>query len=69
PVAEGARRAAARSATADRMGAKAQDYYERVALRFRDMAAAEADRFRLIDAMGAPEAVSTRLMAALDDLL
>ena len=69
PVAEGARRAAARSATADRMGAKAQDYYERVALRFRDMAAAEADRFRLVDAMGAPEAVSARLMAALDDLL
>lgn len=69
PVDEGARRAAARSATADRMGAKAQDYYQRVGARFRAIAQAEADRFRLIDGMGTPEQVSARLIAALDDLL
>lgn len=69
PVEEGARRAAARSATADRMGAKAQDYYERVGARFRAMAEAEPDRFRRIDGMGTPEQVSERLINALGDLL
>lgn len=69
PVEEGARRAASRSATADRMGAKAQDYYERVGARFRAMAEAEADRFCIIDGMGTPEQVSERLINALGDLL
>ena len=68
-VEEGARRAEARSATADRMGAKDRDYYLRVADRFRAMAAEDPDRFRVIDAAGSPSNVSTRIMSALSDLL
>ncbi len=69
PVEEGARRAKARSADADRMGAKDAAYYERVAARFRELADAEPARFRVVDAHGAPDAVTERLMASLDDLL
>lgn len=68
PVEEGARRAAARSAEADRMGAKGADYYNRVAARFRDLAAKEPERFRIIDANGTPEAVTARILDALADL-
>lgn len=69
PVEEGARRAAARSTEADRMGAKSADYYERVAARFREMAAQEPTRFRVVDASGEPEAVTARILDALADLL
>lgn len=69
PVAEGARRAAARSAESDRMGAKSPDYYERVAARFRDLATQEPARFRVISADGTPEEVTARILAALADLL
>ncbi|NBU84568.1 MAG: dTMP kinase [Sphingomonadaceae bacterium] len=68
-VEEGARRAEARSATADRMGAKDRGYYLRVADRFRAIAAEEPARFRVIDAAGSPSDVSTRIMSALGDLL
>ena len=68
PVEEGARRAAARSAEADRMGAKGADYYNRVAARFRDLAAKEPERFRIIDANGTAEAVTARILDALADL-
>lgn len=68
PVEEGARRAKARSADTDRMGAKEQAYYERVAARFREMAEAHPERFRVIDASGTPDDVTARLLAALDDL-
>jgi len=68
-VEEGARRAEARSATADRMGAKDRGYYLRVADRFRAMAAEDPARFRVIDAAGSPSDVSTRIMSALGDLL
>jgi dTMP kinase len=69
PVEEGARRAAARSAETDRMGAKGADYYNRVAARFRDLAAKEPERFRIIDASGTPDDVTTRILDALADLL
>lgn len=69
PVEEGARRAAARSAETDRMGAKSADYYERVAARFRELAAQEPDRFRVVDASGTPEAVTARILDVLVDLL
>lgn len=69
PVEEGARRAQARSATQDRMGAKPADYYARVAARFRAMAEDERDRFRVVDATGDPARVSERLLMALGDLL
>lgn len=68
PVEEGARRAKARSADTDRMGAKEQAYYERVAARFREMAKDDPARFRVIDASGMPDVVTDRLLAALDDL-
>ncbi len=69
PVDEGARRAAARSAETDRMGAKSTDYYERVAARFRELAAQEPGRFRVTDASGSPEVVTARILDALADLL
>ena len=68
-VQEGARRAEARSATSDRMGAKDRDYYLRVADRFLAMAAEDPARFRVIDAAGSPSDVSTRIMSALGDLM
>ncbi len=69
PVEEGARRAAARSAETDRMGAKGADYYNRVAARFRSLASKEPERFRIIDASGTPDDVTTRILDALADLL
>ncbi|MFM5913572.1 dTMP kinase [Chakrabartia godavariana] len=69
PVDEGTRRAAARSAETDRMGAKSTDYYERVAARFRELAAQEPGRFRVTDASGSPEEVTARILDALADLL
>ncbi len=68
PVEEGARRAAARSAETDRMGAKGADYYNRVAARFRDLAAKEPERFRIIDASGTLDDVTMRILDALADL-
>ncbi len=68
PVEEGARRAAARSAETDRMGAKGADYYNRVATRFRDLAQQDPERFRIIDANGTPEDVTARMLDALADL-
>ncbi len=68
PVEEGARRAAARSAETDRMGAKGADYYNRVAARFRALAQQDPERFRIIDANGTPEDVTARMLDALVDL-
>jgi dTMP kinase len=70
PVEEGKFRADKRSAGAvDRMGAKSDAYYTRVAERFRALAGAEPERFRRIDASDTVQAVTARLIAALDDLL
>jgi dTMP kinase len=70
PIQEGKSRAQARSAGAsDRMGAKGDDYYTRVAERFRSLAEAEPERFRSIDAAGGVEAVTLQLISALTDLL
>jgi dTMP kinase len=69
PVEEGAKRAEARDGAADRMGGKGSAYYERVAAKFSALAAAEPERFAVINAMGAPEDVTDRLVAALADLL
>ena len=69
PVEEGARRAETRAGEKDRMGAKDAAYYVRVSSKFRDLAAREPDRFRLIDASGAVADVTSRLLAALDGLL
>jgi dTMP kinase len=54
---------------ADRIGGRSVDFHARVAETFVALAQAEPERFRKIDASGAPEAVTARLMTALDDLL
>lgn len=69
PVDEGARRAALRSEERDRMGDKPAAYYERVAARFRVLAAGEPARFRTVDASGTPDAVTDRILALLAPLL
>ena len=67
---EGAQRATSRDgAAADRFAARGESFHADVAQAFRRFAAEEPDRIRLIDATGAPEAVTDRLMANLADLL
>ena len=53
----------------DRFGRKAPAYHQAVADGFLRLAAAEPHRFRVVDAGGHPEAVTARLMEALEDLL
>jgi dTMP kinase len=52
----------------DRIGGRGQDYHGHVASAFRRLAAAEPQRIRLIDASGAPSAVTERLLGGLSDL-
>ncbi len=67
---EAVARAAARDrGNADRMGSKGAAYYARVSERFAALAAAEPGRFRIIDALGAPAAVTARALDALADLI
>jgi dTMP kinase len=53
---------------ADRIGGRPGDFHARVAETFDRLAAAEPDRFRRIDAVGTPEAITDRLIAAIEDL-
>jgi dTMP kinase len=67
---EGAERARARDGdTSDRIGRRSAAYHAAVEEGFRTVASNEPDRVRLIDASGIPEAVTARLLAALEDLL
>ena len=67
--AEAARRVEKRDAGAlDRIGGRAADYHARVAAAFRRFAEAEPERFAVIAANGAPEAVHVRVLAAVDSL-
>lgn len=69
PDDEAAARARARDGdTADRIGGRDADYHARVNAAFRAFAAAEPDRFRLVDASGSEAEVTARLVAALGDL-
>ncbi|WNO52528.1 dTMP kinase [Stakelama saccharophila] len=54
---------------ADRFAARDSGFHRAVAARFEEIAAAEGDRVRRIDASGSPEQVTGRLVHALDDLL
>ena len=54
---------------ADRIGGRDESYHARVAAAFDALAAAEPGRIRPIDASGSPEAVTSRLLAAIEDLL
>lgn len=69
PGDEAGTRALARDrGSADRIGAREAEYHARVVAAFEAMAADEPARFRRIDASGAPEAVTARLLDALADL-
>ena len=54
---------------ADLIGGRDGAYHAEVARAFDRLAEAEPERFRLVDAAGAPEAVTARLLAALADML
>jgi len=70
PGDEAAARESARDGNgSDRIASRGGAYHRAVADAFLRFAEAEPARFRRIDALGPPEAVTERLMAALDDLL
>ena len=54
---------------ADRIGARETAYHDAVAAGFAALAAREPERIRRIDASGTPEEVTSRLIAAIEDLL
>ena len=67
---DGGKRARARDDMgADRIGGRPESYHQKVDLAFREIAAEEPARIRLIDASGSPEEVTRRLVDALGDLL
>lgn len=69
PEAEASARAAARDrGGADRFGARDAAYHGRVAAAFAALAAGELERFRIVDASGAADTVTKRLLAALEGL-
>jgi dTMP kinase len=53
----------------DRIGGRQNDYHQNVAAAFRRLADAEPARIRTIDGSGSPDSVTTRMIAALADLL
>lgn len=69
-LAEGGARARARDDMgSDRIGGRDEAYHQKVDLAFRQIAAEEPRRVRIVDASGRPEDVTHRLVAALEDLL
>lgn len=67
---EAAKRLSVRDAGgADRMGSKPPEYQARLAARFAEIAAAEPDRWRLIDAGAPAEAVTAAIIADLEPWL
>ncbi|MDP9121890.1 MAG: dTMP kinase [Acidobacteriota bacterium] len=53
----------------DRLDAEGLDFYRRVRAGFRELAAAEPDRFRIVDSAGDPERTAEQVREALRDLL
>jgi dTMP kinase len=69
-LAEGGARARARdNEESDRIGGRPEAYHQKVDLAFRQIAAEEPERVRLVDASGEPGDVTARLIDALGDLL
>jgi dTMP kinase len=67
---DGADRARARDAEgSDRIGGRSDDYHRAVEAAFRQIAADEPERVRLVDASGTPEQVTARLIEMIEDLL
>jgi dTMP kinase len=68
--AEGAERARARDGEqSDRIGGRPAAYHQAVESAFRELAKADPQRIRAVDASGTPEEVTARLLNALEDLL
>ena len=57
------------TAGADRIGARGEDYHAKVASSFAALAGAEPGRLRVVDAGGSADDVTTRMLAAIEDLL
>jgi dTMP kinase len=69
-LAEGGARARSRDNEAsDRIGGRPVEYHQKVDLAFREIAAEDPARVRIIDASGSPEEVTRRLLDAIADLL
>lgn len=69
-AAEAARRLAVRDAAgSDRMGSKPADYQARLAARFSEIAAAEPDRWRVVDADAPAATVTAAILAELAEWL
>jgi len=69
-LAEGGSRARARdNQGSDRIGGRPEGYHQKVALAFRQIAAEEPQRVRIVDASGEPAEVTQRLIEAIADLL
>ncbi len=67
---EGGERARARDSDgSDRIGGRPDDYHRKVAAAFHIIAAEEPERVKLVDASGAPDVVTQRLLDVLSDLL
>ena len=67
---EGAERARARDTEgSDRIGGRPDDYHRKVEAAFHIIAAEEPDRVTIIDASGAAEEVTQRLLDAIENLL
>lgn len=69
PVGEGLRRVAGRGGEADRMERESQAFFERVRATYLERAAAEPQRFRIIDATRPLEEVVASAIAELDALV
>ena len=69
-LAEGGARARARDDMgSDRIGGRDEAYHQKVDLAFRQIAAEEPDRVRIVDASGSPDEVTKRLLVSIEDLL
>jgi dTMP kinase len=69
-LAEGGARARARdNEGSDRIGGRPPGYHQKVDLAFRQIAAEEPQRVRIVDASGGPAEVTERLIAEIADLL
>lgn len=53
----------------NRMDAETREFYERVRARYLDIAAAEPERFRVIDASGTPEEIFEETLRTMDEFL
>lgn len=53
----------------DRMGGRAEAYYEKVTSLFEAFVADDSSRFRIVSATGSEQDVTDRLVSALDDML